>query len=155
MAFLKNTGRNQVEDAQRNRGEDARAPILPETPTLPTNMPQEMPADPFHIRKPLHLQDSHSATQTTRPLAPKTLFGLTDLGNDGHAATEAIKYLLQAVGRDVVSFQRNTHVSYMVVERARDIVEAINQCIFKVENDPDGDWVSFDKFTGAIEPLEE
>ncbi len=88
-------------------------------------------------------------------ITPKTLLGLTDLGSEGHAATEAIKYLLQGVGRDVMSFQRNTHVSYMVVERARDIGRTINQCIFNVENGTTEDWDSFDKFTGAIEPLEE
>ncbi len=138
---------------RRDRGEDAAAPPSPQTSAPSTKTPQEI-VDPSHTREPLRLQDPHLATQTASRLAPKTLFGLTDLRNDDHAATEAIKYLFQAVGRDVVSFQRNTHVSYMVVERARDIVEEINQCISKVENDPDGDWISFDKFTGAIEPLE-
>ncbi|KAI0300029.1 hypothetical protein B0F90DRAFT_1630389, partial [Multifurca ochricompacta] len=60
-----------------------------------------------------------------------------------------------AVGRDVVSFRRNTQVSYMVVERARDIVDAINEYIQKVENSDTGDWDSFEKFTQAVEPLEE
>jgi hypothetical protein len=88
-------------------------------------------------------------------MSTKTLLGLTDIENDDHGATEVVKYLLQAVGRDIVSLQRNTHVSYMVAERARDIVKAINECIINVENSATGDWESFDKFSEAIEPLEE
>ena len=93
----------------------------------------------------------HSAAH----LPPVELRSLTDLGSECPAATEAVKYLFQAVGRDVVSFRRNTQVSYMVVERAREIVGAINEYIAKVENSVDGDWDSFERFTVAIEPLEE
>jgi hypothetical protein len=88
-------------------------------------------------------------------IPPKELLSLTDIGNGGPAATEVAEYLVQAVGRDVVSFRRNTQVSYMVVERARDIVKAINEYIVKVEDSTTGDWASFEKFTMAIEPLEE
>ena len=86
-----------------------------------------------------------------------TIFSLTDLGNGGPAATEVIKYLVQAVGRDVVSFQRNTQVSYMAVERARDILKQINDYIDKVENSigTAEDWDNFEKFTTAMDPLEE
>ena len=85
----------------------------------------------------------------------KSLLDLTNVENDDHGATEAIKYLLQAVGRDIVSLQRNTHVSYMVAERAQDIVKAINECIVNVEESETGDWTSYDKFSVAIDPLEE
>jgi hypothetical protein len=95
----------------------------------------------------------HPATHV--PPQAVELRSLTDLGSECPAATEAVNYLFQAVGRDVVSFRRNTQVSYMVVERARDIVTAINDYIAKVENSVDGDWDSFEKFTVAIEPLEE
>jgi len=88
-------------------------------------------------------------------MSPKMLLSLTDVGNDERGATEAAKYLLQAVGRDIMSLQRNTHVSYMVAERARDIVKAINDCIIDMENNETGDWTSYDKFSAAIEPLEE
>jgi len=86
--------------------------------------------------------------------SPKLLLGLTDVGEHDHGAAEAVKYLLQAVGRDIESFQRNTHVSYMVAERARDIVKEINKCIINVENGEE-DWASYDKFSAAIDPLEE
>jgi len=85
----------------------------------------------------------------------KTLLGLTDLGNSDYGATDVLKYLLEAVGRDVVSFQRNTHVSCMAVERARDIVKAINDYIAKVESGATGDWESYEKLLGAIDPLEQ
>ena len=109
----------------------------------------ELPVDSDSPRQP-----SGSASQMAY-IQPKELLSFTDLGNDGPAATEVAKYLVQAVGRDVVSFQRNTQVSYMVVERARDIVKAINEYVDKVENSTTGDWDSFEKFTTAIEPLEE
>ena len=86
---------------------------------------------------------------------PTKISSLTDLGNDGPAATEVLKYLVQAVGRDVVSFQRNTQVSYLVLERARDILKEINEYIDKVQTSTDVDWDSFEKFTMAIDPLEE
>lgn len=88
---------------------------------------------------------------------PMSLPGLTDLGSEDPAATEWARYLVQAVGRDVLSFRRNTQVSYMVVQRARDMVKAINGYIAKVEDDDseDGDWTSFFKYSRAIKPLEE
>ncbi len=90
-------------------------------------------------------------------MSSNTLLGFADVGNDDRGATETVKYLLQAVGRGIVSLQRNTHVSYMVAERARDIVKAINKCIDDVENDvtADGDWASYVKYSEAIDPLEE
>lgn len=84
--------------------------------------------------------------------------GLTDIGTVDHGATDAVKYLFQAVGRTVVSSQYNTNVSCMVVEHARDMVKAVNECINKVENSTAAtadDWDSFDKFSNAIDPLEE
>ena len=88
-------------------------------------------------------------------MSTKTLLGLTDVGNDDHCATDPAKYLLQAIGRDIVSLKRNKHVTYMVAERARDIVKAINECIINVEGNATGDWASFEKFLEAICPLEE
>ena len=100
-------------------------------------------------------EDTGEHSSSAAHVPPVELRSLTDLGSECPAATEAVKYLFQAVGRDVVSFRRNTQVSYMVVERARDIVTAINDYIVKVEDSVDGDWDSFEKFTVAIEPLEE
>jgi hypothetical protein len=42
-----------------------------------------------------------------------------------------------------------------VVERARDIVNTINEYIARVESSTTADWESFEKFSEAIEPLEE
>lgn len=120
--------------------------------STPMETPPALLVDPLAARianRKDTTQDSASHDQPKEPLS------LTDLGSDGPAATEAVRYLVQAVGRDVVSFRRNTQVSYMVVERAREIVKAINEYIFKVENSTTGDWDSFEKFTVAIEPFEE
>jgi hypothetical protein len=89
------------------------------------------------------------------PAQPNVPLSLTDFTGSSFAATEAIKWLLQVIGRDVVSFRRNTHVSYLVVERARDIVNTINEYIARVESSTTADWESFEKFSEAIEPLEE
>ena len=81
------------------------------------------------------------------------LMGLTRLSNEAYPATDVIKYLIDTVGHDVMSFRRNTQVSYMLVDRARDICDAINGCIQRTEGGED--WMSFDKFTNAIDPVEE
>jgi len=72
---------------------------------------------------------------------------------EGYPATEVIKYLIDAVGHDVMSFRRNAQVSYLLVDRARDVCEAINGYIEVTENR--ADWSSFEKFTNAIDPIEE
>jgi hypothetical protein len=72
---------------------------------------------------------------------------------EGYPATEVIKYLIDAVGHDVMSFRRNTQVSYLLVDRAREVCDAINEYIRFTENG--ADWSSFEKFTSAIDPIEE
>jgi hypothetical protein len=73
--------------------------------------------------------------------------------NEAYPATELIKYLIDAIGRDVMSFRRNAQVSYLLVDRTRDIFDAINAYIQRTESGED--WESFDKFTSAIDPIEE
>jgi hypothetical protein len=82
---------------------------------------------------------------------------LTKPTTDGYPATEVIKFLLEVVGRDVVSFRRNAQVSYILVDRARDICDAINTHIKKTETGTgtDLDWASFAKFSDAIDPAED
>jgi hypothetical protein len=65
--------------------------------------------------------------------------------------------LVNVVGRDVVSFRRNAQVSYLLVDRARDICDAINTHIKITEggSGTDSDWASFEKFSDAIDPVEE
>jgi hypothetical protein len=72
---------------------------------------------------------------------------------EAYPATELIKYLIDAVGRDVMSFRRNAQVSYLLVDRTRDIFDAINAYIQRTETGED--WDSYDKFTNAIDPIEE
>lgn len=73
--------------------------------------------------------------------------------NEAYPATEVIKYLIDAVGRDVMSFRRNAQVSYLLYDRTRDIFDAINAYIQRTESGED--WDSFDKYTNAIDPIEE
>jgi hypothetical protein len=91
----------------------------------------------------------------TSPGSVTTISSINIPGSSSEAypATELIKYLIDAVGRDVVSFRRNAQVSYLLVDRTRDIFDAINAYIQRTESGED--WNSFDKFTNAIDPIEE
>lgn len=78
---------------------------------------------------------------------------LTEPTAESYPATNVSKYLIELIGKDVCAFRRNTQVSYRVVEQARAISRTINELIKRVdEND---DWDAFDKYTQAIDPLEE
>ena len=80
---------------------------------------------------------SWCSTTHVADVPPTMISRFTDLGNDGPAAIKVIKYLVHVT--DVVSFHRNTHwqVSYMAVDRARDILKEINEYIHKVEHSTD------------------
>ncbi|KAI9450957.1 hypothetical protein F5148DRAFT_567768 [Russula earlei] len=83
-----------------------------------------------------------------------TLFrSLTQLENQVFPATESIVQLIETIARDVVQFRRNTQVSYHFVDRARSVCDIINALIQKV--DEEDDWDSYDKFTEAVDLLEE
>ena len=96
-------------------------------------------------------QESSTAVPSSKPSS--LLNTLIKPTTEGYPATEVIKYLIEVVGRDVVSFRRNAQVSFMLVERARDICDAINIHIKKTESGTD--WSSFEKFCDALDPVEE
>jgi hypothetical protein len=73
--------------------------------------------------------------------------------NDVYPATEVIKYLIDAVGRDVMSFRPNAQVSYLLVDRSRDRFDAINAYIQRTESEED--FGSFDIFIRAIDLIKE
>ncbi|KAH9019985.1 hypothetical protein EDB85DRAFT_543216 [Lactarius pseudohatsudake] len=78
---------------------------------------------------------------------------LTHIPEPHFPATESIKQLIETIGRDVVRFRRNTQISYNFVDKTRSSCQAINSLIREVdEND---DWDSYDKFTEAVDLLEE
>ncbi len=78
---------------------------------------------------------------------------LTHIPEPHFPATESIKQLIETIGHDVVRFRRNTQISYNFVDKARSSCQAINVLIREVdEND---DWDSYDKFTEAVDLLEE
>ena len=100
---------------------------------------------------------SVSSSATAVQSSPSLLTTLTKPTTAGYPATEVIKFLIEIVGRDVVSFRRNAQLSYLLVDRARDICDAINGHIKKTESGSgtDSDWASFEKFSDAIDPVEE
>lgn len=78
---------------------------------------------------------------------------LTHIPEPHFPATESIKQLIETIGRDVVRFRRNTQISYNFVDKARSSCQEINGLIREVdEND---DWDCYDKFTEAVDLLEE
>ncbi|KAH8990442.1 hypothetical protein EDB86DRAFT_3080426 [Lactarius hatsudake] len=96
---------------------------------------------------------SQSPSSVTVVQSPSLFDTLTKPTTEGYPATEVIKYLIEVVGRDVVSFRRNAQVSYLLVDRARDICDAINIHVKKTESGTD--WSSFEKFSDAIDPVED
>ncbi|KAI9449587.1 hypothetical protein BJY52DRAFT_1227701 [Lactarius psammicola] len=94
---------------------------------------------------------SVSSSATAVPSSLLTM--LTKPTTEGYPATEIIKYLIEVVGRDVVSFRRNSQVSFLLVDRAREICDAINSHIKKTESGTD--WASFEKFSNAVDPVED
>ncbi|KAH9017890.1 hypothetical protein EDB84DRAFT_1442629 [Lactarius hengduanensis] len=96
---------------------------------------------------------SQGPSSVTAVQAPSLFDTLTKPTTEGYPATEVIKYLIEVVGRDVVSFRRNAQVSYLLVDRARDICDAINIHVKKTESGTD--WSSFEKFSDAIDPVED
>ena len=123
-------------------------------PLSPTS-PRPKPPRPTSS-KPLPQAGSGSSTLGSggARAAPSSLLStFTKLTTEGYPATEVIKYLIEVVGRDVVSFKRNAQVSFMLVDRSRDICDAINAHIKKTESGTD--WASFEKFANALDPVEE
>ncbi len=78
---------------------------------------------------------------------------LTHIPEPHFPASESIKQLIETIGRDVVRFRRNTQISYNFVDKARISCQKINQLIQVVDDNED--WDSYDKFTEAIDLLEE
>ena len=78
---------------------------------------------------------------------------LTHIPEPHFPATESIKQLIETIGRDVVRFRRNTQISYNFVDKARFSCQEINALIKDV--DDNDDWDSYDKFTEAVDLLEE
>lgn len=120
-----------------------------------------MPAVPIPPFSPTDNSDSMSAVTSlggvtvTSPGSVTTVSSMNIPGApiEAYPATEVVKYLIDSVGHDVMSFRRNAQVSYLLVDRARDICDAINTYIQRTESGED--WISFDKFTNAIDPIEE
>ena len=73
--------------------------------------------------------------------------------NEVYPATKVIKYLIDAVDGDVMSFRPHAQVSYLLVDRSRDLFDAINVYIQRTESEED--LGSFDIFIRAIDLIKE
>ena len=122
-------------------------------PPLPPPFPT--PFSPTDNSDSLSAITSLGGATVTSPGSVTTVSSMNIPGpsSEPYPATEVVKYLIDSVGHDVMSFRRNAQVSYLLVDRARDICDAINGYIQRTESGED--WLSFDKFTNAIDPIEE
>ncbi|KAF7979911.1 hypothetical protein HWV62_40310 [Athelia sp. TMB] len=83
---------------------------------------------------------------------------LTDVTVDGHvnAATQLIQDLLKVCAFDACSAKRNTFSIFGLLSIARDLCKAIHLLAKEVDDAQDlDDWVAFEKYTAAIDPLEQ
>jgi hypothetical protein len=72
-----------------------------------------------------------------------------------YSVTDLIKYLIEVIGYDACALKRNTQTTYRLVNNASQIYKQINDLIKVVETEDGDTWDDFDKYTGAIDPLEE
>jgi hypothetical protein len=81
-----------------------------------------------------------SATSVTTISSP-LFIDLTQPSYKVYPATEAIRDLIKIVGSHIASFRRNRQVSYILVARARDILDEINR---RIQNPTSrrGDWIN-------------
>ncbi|KAG8725495.1 hypothetical protein FRC09_015788 [Ceratobasidium sp. 395] len=70
-----------------------------------------------------------------------------------YPATDLVEKLITLVGADVCALRKNTQTSYRFVDTARNLCDSINELIKRVETE--GDWDAFQKYSDAIDPLEE
>ncbi|KAG8708729.1 hypothetical protein FRC09_001075, partial [Ceratobasidium sp. 395] len=70
-----------------------------------------------------------------------------------YPATDLVEHLIKLVGADVCALRKNTQTSYRFVDTARSLCDSINELIKRTEDD--GDWDAFQKYSDAIDPLEE
>lgn len=105
------------------------------------------------VTSPSALTGGVTSPSSVTTMASSLFSNITQLPNEAYPATEVIKYLIDVVGHDVMSFRRNAQVSYLLVDRARDICNAINGYIQRTEGGED--WIAFDRYTDAIDPIEE
>ncbi|KAI0263562.1 hypothetical protein BC834DRAFT_971253 [Gloeopeniophorella convolvens] len=129
----------------------------------PANNPPPVPSHPSGDQGrpsantgPSSLGAAPSASPPAPPRERKaTSHSSKELDGGSFPATETIKDLIGVVRRDVYSLRRNAQVSYLAVDRARDLANAIDGHIKKVEQSPLEEWSSFEKYSRAIIPLED
>ena len=83
-----------------------------------------------------------------------TSFSLISGLAEGYAATKLIKDLLQGIDHDVCIARRNSQTSALLLCRACDIYNEINNLIQLAGQDDEDDWENYDKYTAAIGPLQ-
>lgn len=70
-------------------------------------------------------------------------------------ATALIQSLLEVTAFDACTSKRNAFSTLSVISKARDLCKHIHTSIEAVDKSDSVDWVAFEAYTTAIDPLEE
>lgn len=70
------------------------------------------------------------------------------------ASLELLHLIIQYLGHDLSNTKRLTFSSLLVVSHGAKLYKEIHELIKKVDNTESPDWVSYNKYLKAIEPLE-
>ena len=72
-----------------------------------------------------------------------------------YTSLELLHPLLQFLGQDFSGSTRLTYSSLTAVSQSKKLYKGIYDLIVKVDKSPTADWNSYEKYSTAIEPLEE
>ena len=71
------------------------------------------------------------------------------------AVTAVSKALIDVVARDVAAFRFHNHAAFHLVGRFSTICKKVEELVQAIEGGPGDNWDAYDKYTPAIDPLEE
>ena len=74
--------------------------------------------------------------------------------DEQYGVTDLIQRLIGVITHDVGGFKRNTFTSYQILKQSTDHLAEIKRLI-KLTDSDQGSWEDYDKYTEAIDPLEQ
>jgi len=80
---------------------------------------------------------------------------LAAVPSQAFVATDCIKHLIQVVSYDICALKRNTQTAYLLIYKICDMYKEINDLIRRVDTEDGNTWGSYDRYTTAINPLED
>lgn len=108
------------------------------------------------------MSNSNKSSSPSVPPSANNSAGSVDIPDNGKALPEPGEYaslellhpIIQFLDHDLKSTNRLTFSSLRVVSHSTKLYKGIYELIKKVNDAASPDWVSYDKYSTAIEPLE-